>query len=201
LTISAFLDLYQTTFDKTWIDRSETLAQYTIAHFFNEETKMFDYTSDLDPALIAKKAEYEDNVIPSSNSAMARSLFALGTLTYNNDYLDRAEQMLRNMMPRITAGEYITYYSNWFQLLLDHLVSPYEIAIVGEDAIQKKKEISKNYIGNSLILGTERDENMELLKDKKQEGVTMIYVCQNKTCKLPVTDAQDAFNLIDHKIQ
>jgi len=34
-----------------------------------------------------------------------------------------------------------------------------------------------------------------LLKDKLQEGETMIYVCQNKVCKLPVTEVEKAVKL------
>jgi len=200
LTISAYLKLYQATFDKSWIDQSELLTKYTIEHFYNDESKMFNYTSKLDPALIAKKSEFEDNVIPSSNSAMARALFTLGTLTYNQEYVGMSEQMLKNMMEKIQSTNYLSFYSNWVQLLLDHTVAPYEIAIVGKDALDRRSELSQNYLGNSILLGTENEENLELLKEKLQEDRTMIYVCQNKTCKLPLEDSEGALKLIDHNL-
>ena len=199
LTIQAFLDIYQCSFDKQWLDDAELLTQYCIEHFYNDEIKMFDYTSRLDPPLIAKKAEYEDNVIPSSNSAMARSLFTLGTLLYNEDYLTRSEQMLKNMIPRMGSGNYISFYSNWYQLMLDHIVAPFEIAIVGDKALEKRGEMAREYLGNSIFLGSTDEENLELLKEKKQEDITMIYVCQNKTCKLPVSESEDALGLVVHK--
>jgi len=201
LTISTYLKLYQATFDKSWIDQAELLTKYTIEHFFNAESKMFNYTSNLDPALIAKKSEFEDNVIPSSNSAMARALFTLGTLTYNNDYISTSEQMLKNMIDKIQSTNYISFYSNWAQLLMDHVVAPFEVAIVGKDALSKRKIIAKNYLGNSILLGTESKENLDLLKEKLQEDYTMIYVCQNKTCKLPLEDAQEAVTLVDHELE
>ena len=196
LLSQAFLNLYEVTFDVKWIDLSEKLTDYAIAHFYNEESKMFDYTSDLDPPLIAKKAEYNDNVIPASNSAMARSLFKLGTLKYNVDHIDIAEQMLKNMVEQMLGSDYLSFYSNWGQLLLDFVKPPYEIAIVGEDALEKRKELAKHYLGNSIILGTEGEENLDLLKDKTQEGSTMIYVCQNKVCKMPVSDISESLMLI-----
>jgi uncharacterized protein YyaL (SSP411 family) len=195
LTIHAFLKLYQATLEHKWIEQAELLAGYCVEQFYNNETKMFDYTSKLDPPLVAKKAEYNDNVIPASNSSMARSLFTLGTLTYNKDYLEKSEQMLNNMLPQLLEAEYLSFHSNWLQLLLDKIYSPYEIAIVGKDAISKRDELAANYLGNALFLGTTKEENLALLKDKTIEDATMIYVCQNKVCKIPVEDAKAALAL------
>lgn len=199
LTINAFLKLYQATLDKEWINRSELMTQYCLEHFFNDQTKMFNFTSALDPDLIAKKSEYNDNVIPASNSAMARSLFTLGTLKYNTEYLDKSEQMLKNMLPQISGSQYLSFYSNWMQLLLDKLYAPFEIAIVGSDALQKRQSLAQNYLGNSIILGSSKDENLALLEGKYMEGETMIYVCQNKVCKIPVSVVDKALPLIKHK--
>ncbi len=199
LSIQAFLKLYQSTFDLKWLDESKQLMTYCIEHFYNDELKMFDYTSKIDEPLIANKLEYEDNVIPSSNSAIARDLFTLGTLMYNEEYILMSEQMIKNMMPRIETSDYINFYSNWYQLLFDFLVPPYEVAIVGSDAKQKNKELQLEYLGNTLFLGSEKEENLELLKDKYQDDITMIYVCQNKTCKLPVSQSVDALPLISHQ--
>lgn len=196
LLIQALLGLYEQTFDIKWIDKSELLTKYAIGHFYNEENKMFDYTSSLDPPLIAKRAEYNDNVIPASNSSMARALFKLGTLTYNTDYLDKSEQMLKNMFEQMMGSDYLSFFSNWMQLLLDFKKPPYEIAIVGPDANLLRDEMSKYYLGNSIFLGTEDEENLDLLKEKTQDGITMIYVCQNKVCKLPVSTVEDALPLI-----
>lgn len=195
LTINAFLKLYQATFDPQWLDYSKLLADYCYENFYNDQTKMFDYTSKIDPPLIAKKAEYNDNVIPASNSAMARSLYGLGTLTYNKKYLDTSKQMLNNMITEITKTDYLSFTSNWMQLLLDHINTPFEIAIVGENALKIRNELASNYLGNSIILGSKKEENLDLLKSKYIENATMIYVCQNKVCKLPVEDAVSALDL------
>ena len=196
LLMTAFLDLYQATFDIEWIEKTKLLCDYALLNFYNSDTRMFDYTSKLDPPLVARKAEYTDNVIPASNSSMARALYALGTLTYNRDLLDMSEQMLNNILDQVASTKYLSFYSNWMQLLIDKISMPYEIAIVGQDAIEKRNQLALNYIGNSLILGTQKEENLELLKSKYMDEVTMIYVCQNKVCKLPVEDTQAALGLL-----
>ncbi len=196
LTINALLKLYQATFEEKWIGEAEELATYAIEHFYNNETKMFDYTSKLDPPLVAKKAEYNDNVIPASNSAMARGLFTLGTLTYNKSHLNMSKQMLNNMMPQLEQMEHLSFYSNWLQLLLDHLMAPFEIAIVGEDAIEKRKELAVEYLGNSIFLGGSDEGSLALLESKLIPDATMIYVCQNKVCKFPVENISEALPFI-----
>lgn len=196
LLIHAYIGLYESTFDTQWLDDSALLLDYVHAHFFDNETKMYNYTSDIDPALVARKSELSDNVIPGSNSVLARDLFIVGSYTYDREYTFRAEQMLKNMSEQIVASGTPNFYSNWCQLYLDMVHSPYEIAIIGPDAEQFRKELSAHYLGNSILLGGTSEGNLALLKDKLQEGRTMIYVCQNKTCKFPVDNVEAALKLL-----
>ena len=196
LTIQGFVSLYQITFDTKWLDNADKLAQYTIAHFQNKESKMFFYTSDEDADLIARKSEIADNVIPGSNSSMARALFSLGTYIYKPAYLEIAKQMMHNVQDQIIGSPQPNFYSNWCNLYLDLVRPPYEVAIMGKDYAAKRNELLKSYLPNALLLGGDKEGNMELLQDKLQEGETMIYVCQNKVCKLPVTDVEKALGLI-----
>ena len=73
--IDSFLKLYEATFDVRWLNEADALMAYSIEHFFDDESGMFFFTSDEDPALIARKMEVNDNVIPASNSVMANNLF------------------------------------------------------------------------------------------------------------------------------
>lgn len=195
--IDAFTALYEVTFDTQWLYKAEALTKHAQQHFFNKADQMFFYTSDLDPALIARKMELSDNVIPASNSIMARNLYKLGTILYNNNMVDQAKQMLANMNNQITQSGQPSYYSNWCQLMANMINPPYEVAILGNDAVQKSKVIQADYLPNAFFLGGSSEGKLELLKDKLQEGRTMIYVCQNKVCKIPTEDTGKAIGLID----
>ncbi|MEM9546912.1 MAG: thioredoxin domain-containing protein [Bacteroidota bacterium] len=195
--IDAFTALYEVTFDLKWLTKAQHLTEYTIDHFLNKENRMFFYTSDLDPELIARKMELSDNAIPASNSMMARNLLKLGTLLYNQDMLRLSKQMINNMGTDILNTEYPSYYSNWCQLIASMIDPPYEIAILGDDALLKANAMQKTYLPNSIFLGGNSEEGLELLTDKLQEERTMIYVCQNKVCKLPVEDVEKALTLIN----
>ena len=69
-TISAFINLYQVTFDEKWLITCHHLTQYALLHFYDQQTNTFFYTSDSDKQLISRCRELSDNVIPSSNSEM-----------------------------------------------------------------------------------------------------------------------------------
>jgi uncharacterized protein YyaL (SSP411 family) len=194
--IQALINLYQVTLDQSWLTLSKEMTDYTIEHFYNDQNGMFNYTSDLDAALVAPTIELADNVIPASNSVMARNLNTLGEIYYNKDYQAKAEQMLRNMMPQITGTEQPNFYSNWLQLLFDLAHPPYEMVVIGEDAIALTHELMTTYTGNTLFLGDVQENDLPLLKYKYVPDETKIYVCQNKSCKFPVDEVAKARELM-----
>ena len=195
--IDAFLALYEVTFNEKWLERSEEMTQHVISHFTNEKNGMFFYTSDLDEDLIAKKMGVTDNVIPSSNSMMARNLHKLGTITYNNDYITKSKQMLANMEQQVIEDGQPNFYSNWSQLYQNSVDPVYEVAVLGDESVQKALDLQRAYLPNAYFLGGKNEGSLELLSDKLQDGRTMIYVCQNKVCKIPTDDVEKARGLID----
>lgn len=194
--IDALIHLYQSTFDEKWLDETKSFAKYTIEHFFDERSGMFYFTSDLDDKLIARKMEINDNVIPASNSVMAKNLFLLGHLLDNKDYLEKSDQMLQNILSNMNS--YPSGYSNWAQLLLCHVKPFYEIAISGKEANQKKDELNQNYLPNTILLGAIGESELPLLENKFVKDKTLIYVCVNKSCQLPVEKVEDARKQIQY---
>ena len=195
--IQASTNLYQVTLDESYLQYAKQLTEYALAHFVDPENQMFHYTSDEDADLVARKKELADNVIPGSNSMMARNLHAIGLYFDNKEYKAQAKQMLNNMLPQIEKVQASDYYSNWLQLNADLIKPTYEVAIVGPDAVAKAKELNANYLANAIVLGGTDEGTLTLLKEKLQEGETMIYVCQNKVCKFPVTEVDEALKLMN----
>lgn len=187
-TILAFVKLYEATFDESWLYKARDLKDYVMEHFSDEDTKMFFYTSDQDPELIARKMELTDNVIPGSNSSMAHALFQLGQYFYDEKDLVRANQMFANVEADVLENPY--FYSNWARLygLMGNRF--YEVAVVGTEAQQKKLELAGRYIPNKILMGGKNEGSLELLEGKLNKGNTMIYVCENKSCQLPVKEAK-----------
>ena len=194
-TIQAFLNLYENTLDEKWLNTSNDLIKYTYKNFFNAETNMFYFTSKLDDKLISRTVEFRDNVIPSSNSIMANNLFKLSHYFDNNIYLSSSQQMVNNIKDQIAL--YPSGFSNWMNLILNINKNFYEIAIVGNTAIEKIKELNENYLPNKIIIGSLESNPLPLLKNRFVEGETYIYVCVNKACKMPVKTVKEALKLIE----
>ncbi|MEL6926611.1 MAG: hypothetical protein AAFO94_21400 [Bacteroidota bacterium] len=90
-----------------------------------------------------------------------------------------------------------SFYSNWCQLYLDMVRPPYEVAIVGPDFASLQQGLLRQYTPNALLMGGENEGTLSLLKNKLQEGETLIYVCQEKICKFPVKEVEKALELMD----
>ncbi len=196
-TCEAFLALYNATFDEQWLTLTKHITDHVIQHFYNVNTGMFFYTSINDEPLIARKTEMGDNVIPASNSSMAKVLYTLGTVYDNNDYLEKSKRALQNMQENIAGHP--SYYSNW-AMLLDHFTDePFEVAITGEKSAELKQEFDKQFLPNCIFIGTPSQSSLPLLEGKHQPGETLIYVCRHKTCQLPVKTVAEAMKQMEEK--
>jgi len=197
--IDAYIALYEITLDQSWLDISKKLADYCYLHFYNEKLNMFYFTSDEDTNLITRKIVIHDNVIPASNSILAKNLYKLGHYFENKKYGKTSKQMLNNVKNDIQ--KYASGYSNWLQLQSDLTTDYYEIAVVGKDAKEKIKELNQQYIPNKLIAGSKKESKQPLLLDRFSKGSTLIYICIEGTCKLPVSDAKQALKQLNISLE
>jgi uncharacterized protein YyaL (SSP411 family) len=193
-TIDAFLSLYENTLNEAWLTTARDLANYTFDHFYDDTNKMFYFTSDEDKSLVSRSIEYRDNVIPASNSMMAKNLFKLSHYFDNDHYRNTAITMLNNVKPEMQ--EYASGYSNWLDLMMNYTNPFYEVAIVGTDVKQKITELNKTYIPNKLIAGSTSENNLPLLENRYNPDNTLIYVCVNRACKLPVSEVSQAIKFL-----
>ena len=194
-TIEAFLELYQISLDERWLQLSKKMTDYTIANFFDSEKHMFYFTSKEDSAIVSRNFEYRDNVIPSSNSAMAKNLFLLSKYFENTGFEEISQQMLKNVSEEMM--QYPSGFSNWLDLLLNFKNDFFEVIIVGKDVSEKAKQINKHYLPNIIIAGSVDENNRPLFKNRFVDGETLIYVCKNNTCKLPIKDIKIAIELLN----
>ncbi|MBN8702477.1 MAG: thioredoxin domain-containing protein [Bacteroidetes bacterium] len=193
--VEGYIALYEATGNEEWVEKANSYVSYCFDNFFDSASGMFYFTSIKSKALIARKYEVSDNVIPASSSSIAKSLFYLGNLLDNEYYRTVSLKMLNNTIPLLK--EYGSGYSNWGILLLQQIFPLYEIAIVGNDAKKNILEFSKKYIPNKMfITSSSVQTKIPLLKDKLEAKENTIYVCTNKTCKYPTHTVDEALRQI-----
>jgi uncharacterized protein len=193
-TIDALIAMYQATFRERYLLEARGFLDYCMKHFFDEKSGMFFYTSDIDPKLIARKMELSDNVIPASNSAMAKNLFLLGHYFSDDELIIKSKTMLANIRNEIPAAG--VYYANWCILMTWIAGKPYEIAITGDNSLKIRMELDKHYMPDAFLSGGNEAGILPLLQNKFETDITTIYVCRDKTCKLPVYSVKDALELM-----
>lgn len=189
--IQSQIKLYEVTFDEYWIRRAESFMTHAIENFFDKNDGLFFYTSDQSEALISRKKEIFDNVIPSSNSVMSWNLVRLGTILDRDDWKSMATAMTSQLARLILSEPY--YMGNWACVYTEIHKGLAEVAFVGNNIETLRQEFHIEYLPFAQAMGSESESELPLLADKKVVGKKpTIYVCLNKTCLPPVHSVLDA---------
>ncbi|WP_375434557.1 thioredoxin domain-containing protein [uncultured Hymenobacter sp.] len=191
LVIQAYISLYEATFQESWLHQAKSLTEYVLIHFFDPTEEQFFYTDDTGEKLIARKKELFDNVIPASNSVMAHNLHRLGLHLENSHYTELATAMLRRIQALVVQEP--QHLTNWATLYTAQLKPTAEIVVVGPEAETLRQELSREYLPNVVLAGTESASTLPLLQGREpHDGKTTIYVCFNHTCQQPVHTVAEA---------
>nr|MBS0037361.1 thioredoxin domain-containing protein [Saprospiraceae bacterium] len=188
--IKGLSHLYQATGVEKWLSAAGRLMEYAIGNFKDPESGMFFYTSSESEPLIARKMELMDNVIPSSNSLMGQNLFVLGKILDRPEWVKFAEQMVSNMAEKIKSGG--PYTAVWGDLYARFAFPQSEVVVTGPEAVEKVRELAGNFLPNAVFLPAEEESELELVKGRFDKSRTRIFVCVEKSCKLPVEAADEA---------
>ncbi len=176
---------------------AQTLAEVVLARFYDPEDGYFYFSDPSAEKLIANKKELFDNVIPASNSILARSFHQLSLITYEESYGKIAARMLGGMKELILKEP--GFLCNWANFYLESLVPTAEIAIVGKGAKEKALVLLAQYLPNAVVAWSESPTaSVPLLEGKlgDAEGNALIYVCVNRSCRRPVATVDEARALV-----
>jgi hypothetical protein len=193
-TIEAFISLYEVTFDERWIYSAKKLANYVIAHFKENESDFFFYTSDIDEPLIARKIDFSDNVTPSSNSSLALGFLKLSKFFYEKPYEELAIKMLNSIKQYAIKNP--TFHSYWLTTAFNLTHKFFEVGIVGDSFEFERNRIIKMFLPNIVLFGGKNEGALQILENRYVPGKTSIYICENRVCQMPVEELSEAIEQI-----
>jgi uncharacterized protein YyaL (SSP411 family) len=194
-TIEALISLYQATFDEKWITVAKSLTDTVIRDFSHEELPFFYFTSVNAEKLLLRRIELQDNVTPSGNAVMAANLYALGILTGNLNYTDRGKLMVDRMSDEVIR--LTPWHSRWALESMLFATGRKEVVFAGASALSLAGEWLQEYHPSVLIAGAVSESGLSLLAERiPAAGKTLIYVCWNRTCSLPVDNLPAAGELV-----
>lgn len=193
-TIEAFLNLYEASLEAKFLDLAEKLIHIADTDFADPESGLYFFTSRKDRALVTKTLEITDNVIPASNSVMARNLFKLGKLKGNMEYIKKSENMLKAVMGKIP--QHPQYYSNWLNLMLNFTHPFFEIAVTGGNYKENAEFFKSKFLPNTVLAGGNSESELPFLKNRLFRDKDLIYICKEGACELPLSSRTEALQLL-----
>lgn len=195
LSIQAFLDVYELSFEERWIEMAEELLIYVLTNFQQDENEQYLYAPVYTETPAALKAQVKDRALPSSNAVLCDIMLRLGTLLDKSNYQQQAKKRLLDMWPKVQ--EEPLAYAKWSQLALHWKLPSYQVVIVGLDSELLRRELSQYYLPEvQLIGGSSASTTLPLLQNKEIPEQSLIYVCQDGNCQEPVSTVSEALSLM-----
>lgn len=193
--IMAFTDLAELSFENDWLVLAGSLCDFVIARFQDESEGLFFYCADYSEALIARKKEVSDNVIPSSNARMAMALHRLARLLQRDDYMKKAESMLESIRPMLQGD--LRYMSEWMQVLLMQVYPPPDITLLGPELSSFRESAEQIFIPGKTIFGSQSPSEAICLKNKPwHQKETRAWVCYGTHCLAPVDSESELSEIL-----
>jgi hypothetical protein len=189
------LDLYEAIFDRSHLERAEGLASILIREFWDDADGAFFFTGKSHEQLISRAKPVYDGSVPSGNAAATQLLLRLYYFTGRDDYLIRAEKVLRSYYDAMQTQPF--GFAHMLCALDLFLNKPKEIVVVGRQSDPKTVELIRGihhfYLPNKILQLASPDQSLEkispLLAGKRQIGDRpTAYVCHNSTCSSPVVN-------------
>ncbi len=204
--ISALIDLYESTFDVTWLDSALKLNSILINEFWDEKNGGIFYIGKSHERLITNPKSAYDNAIPSANSISAMNFLRLTEFTGDKNFINMAQRIFFTFLDQIR--EYSTGFSQMLSAIDFYLNKAEEIVIIGKREDKETNTaiqvIYDNYIPNRVLVFhdpsekiSEIEANMPLLEGRTgiETGVK-IYICKDFTCKGPITDIDELRSIV-----
>jgi uncharacterized protein YyaL (SSP411 family) len=187
---NALLDLYESCFDKRYLERAIELAALILDKFW--EDGLYFTPRDGEPLVQRPRAPY-DNAWPSGISTSVFAFLRLYELTGHNLYRDRAEHEFRRYevaATRAPAGfAHLLAASDFAQR------SPLEIIFAGDKsgAPALVTSVHRAYLPARVLAFA---EDVPIGRGRHPvKGRPTAYVCRNRTCAAPVTDGKALLEL------
>ncbi len=201
------LELYETTFEESYLRIAVDLSNDMIEHFWDTDQGGFYFTPDDGEEILVRNKEIFDYSFPSGNAVALHILLRLGRITADSHFSDKAN-ILAGAFSKIVNDYPVNH--TYLLSVLDFVFGPsYEVVIIGKrgekDTQLLINGLNKTFLPNKVVIFREDGGQQQVLdaiasytKDYQSiGGKATVYVCQNYTCDLPVTDEEGMLSLLN----
>jgi uncharacterized protein len=204
--IQGLLDLYEACFDVGWLRFAIELQETQDRLFFDPKTGGYFSGAGNDPSILLRLKEDNDSAEPAASSVAALNLLRLAQIRNDAGLYERAEKTIDAFAPQI--GHFPSAMPQMLVALDLSLSTPRQIVIAGSpesaDTRALIAEIHRHFVPNKVVLLADGGEGQRYLEEKLEalrgmkpvKGKAAAYVCEDFTCKAPVTDPKALSDLL-----
>ena len=206
--IQSLLDLYEASFDVEWLKFAIQLQETQDRLFFDEKNGGYFSTSGKDESVFLRMKDDNDGAEAAASSVAALNLLRLAQ--FRDDPAAAGAERARKTIDAFATT--LSHFPSAMPLMLvalDYSLSkPRQIVIAGKrDAPETKalvKEVHRHFLPNTVLFLADGAEGQGYIGEKNEairamspiDGKPAAYVCENFTCKAPVTDPKQLGDLL-----
>lgn len=195
-TIEALVDLYLATGKEYYLQQAVRFTENVITRFFDTEHHIFRYNPVDFPAPGHEVFEVGDNVIPSSNSSMAKALYILHQITYKPEWREMAVQMLKSVQKNMEKQA--PYYGNWGILALWISQGTYTAVFCGPEAYNRHREFQQHFYPTVFSVPLSSNTGFPaMMTGKYNVAKNQVFVCSASECYAPVETTEALVSFLE----
>jgi len=198
--IQGLVDLYEASFDIEWLKFAIELQETQDRLFFDEKSGGYFSTNRRESSVPLRMKDDNDSAEPAASSIAAINLLRLAQFRDDKQLEERARKTIDAFTP--TLSHFASAMPQMLVALDYSLGKPRQIVIAGKpESLETKAllaEVHRHFLPNTILVLADGAEGQEYLGEKNEairamsmvDGKPAAYVCENFTCKAPVTDSK-----------
>jgi uncharacterized protein len=204
--IQGLIDLYEASFDVEWLKFGVELQETQDRLFFDEKNGGYFSTTGRDKNVVLRMKDDNDSAEPAASSIAALNLLRLSQIRGDKELEERAKKTIGAFSP--TLSRFPSAMPQMLVALDFSLSKPRQIVIAGKreapETIALLGEVHRHFLPNKILLLADDADGQKYLGEKLEalramsmvKGKPAAYVCENFTCKAPVTEPKQLTELL-----
>jgi uncharacterized protein YyaL (SSP411 family) len=206
--IQGLLDLYEASFDVGWLKFAVELQETQDRLFFDEKNGGYFSNSGKDESVFLRMKDDNDGAEPAASSVAALNLLRLAQFR-DDPAAAGAERARKTIDAFATTLSHFASAMPQMLVALDYSLSkPQQIVIAGKKNVPETKallkEVHRHFLPKTVLLVADGGEGQKFFGENNEairamspvDGKPAAYVCENFTCKAPVTDPRELAKLL-----
>jgi uncharacterized protein YyaL (SSP411 family) len=192
--LQAHLDLYETTFETSFLDMARWLAGLMLERFEDAASGGLFSSAQASDLVLRLKEDY-DGAEPAGNSVAAGALLRLAAYTRDEAYRDAGLRILSGFASRLN-DQPLTLPQMLCAWMFE-LAPKRQIVVAGPESEPFLREIRKRFLPSTLVFVNPAAGDLAAMTPV--DGQTAAYVCENYACRLPVTTPGELAAVLEGK--